>query len=109
MLEGGIIAKLLDEKWKTFASVMFLKKMIFQILHLICMSLAIYMRPNFEDPLMRGLQPGTNMEDYDPVRYSIKIQFLFFIVMKERKLNKISLLTFGSISMLHNFPSYNII
>ena len=67
------------------------------------------MRPNFEDPLMRGLQPGTNMEDYDPVRYSIKIQFLFFIVMKERKLNKISLLTFGSISMLHNFPSYNII
>ena len=69
MLEGGIIAKLLDEKWKTFAMMMFYKKMLFQIIHLLCISFAIYSRPEFDQPLMRGLQPETQIEDEDIVRY----------------------------------------
>ena len=68
MLEGGIIAKLLDEKWKTFAMMMFYKKMFFLILHLLCISFSIYSRPEFSQPLMRGLQPGTEMEDEDIIR-----------------------------------------
>ena len=69
MLEGGIIAKLLDEKWKTFAMMMFYKKMLFQIIHLLCISFSIYSRPEFDQPLMRGLQPETRMEDEDLVRF----------------------------------------
>ena len=69
MLEGGIIAKLLDEKWKTFAMMMFYKKMFFLILHLLCISFSIYSRPEFSQPLMRGLQPGTEMEDEDIIRW----------------------------------------
>ena len=69
MLEGGIIAKLLDEKWKTFAMMMFYKKMFFLILHLLCISFSIYSRPEFSQPLMRGLQPGTDMEDEDIIRW----------------------------------------
>ena len=68
MLEGGIIAKLLDEKWRTFAMMMFYKKMLFQIIHLLCISFAIYSRPEFDQPLMRGLQPETQIEDEDIVR-----------------------------------------
>ena len=42
MLEGGIIAKLLDEKWKTFAQMLFYKKMLFHVIHLLCISLIVY-------------------------------------------------------------------
>ena len=44
MLEGGIIAKLLEEKWKTFAQGIFFKKMFITLIHLLTMSLAIYSR-----------------------------------------------------------------
>ena len=60
MLEGGIIAKLLEEKWKTFAQVrlpfkqsrvfilfwqgIFFKRMFVTLLHLLAMSVAIYSR-----------------------------------------------------------------
>lgn len=36
MLEGGIIAKLLEEKWTTFAQMFFMKRLIICIIHLIC-------------------------------------------------------------------------
>ena len=68
MLEGGIIAKLLDEKWKTFAQMMFYKKMFFHVLHLLSISFTVYSRPEFDQPLMRGLQPETEMQDKDVFR-----------------------------------------
>ena len=68
MLEGGIIAKLLEEKWKTFAQMIFYKKIFFQIIHLLCISFAIYSRPNFETPLMRGIQPDTEIQEEDIIR-----------------------------------------
>ncbi|XP_051173131.1 uncharacterized protein LOC127289317 isoform X2 [Leptopilina boulardi] len=43
MLDGGIIQKLLEEKWKTFAR--FLKRLIILIFHLASLSLAVYLRP----------------------------------------------------------------
>ena len=46
MLEGGIIAKLLEEKWTTFASMFFIKRLVITIIHLICIRIAIYFRPD---------------------------------------------------------------
>ncbi|XP_044754337.1 uncharacterized protein LOC123313493 [Coccinella septempunctata] len=48
MLDGGIIQRLLEEKWKTFARNQFLKRLLILILHLVLLSLAVYLRP--EDP-----------------------------------------------------------
>jgi transient receptor potential cation channel subfamily V protein 6 len=44
MLEGGIIAKLLDEKWSTYAQGFFMKRLMILILHLITLSCAVYLR-----------------------------------------------------------------
>ncbi|KAL1514086.1 hypothetical protein ABEB36_003405 [Hypothenemus hampei] len=53
MLDGGIIQRLLEEKWKAFARNQFLKRLIILIVHLAFMSLAIYMRPDDPDePLL---------------------------------------------------------
>ena len=68
MLEGGIIAKLLEEKWKTFAQMIFYKKIFFQIIHLLCISFAVYSRPPFDQPLMRGIQANTEIKEQDIVR-----------------------------------------
>ena len=68
MLEGGIIAKLLEEKWKTFAQMIFYKKIFFQIIHLLCISFAVYSRPPFDEPLMRGIQADTEILEKDIVR-----------------------------------------
>ncbi len=45
MLDGGIIQRLLEEKWKTFAQRQFMKRMIIAFLHLFVMSIAVYLRP----------------------------------------------------------------
>ncbi|XP_043256262.1 uncharacterized protein LOC122399562 [Colletes gigas] len=45
MLDGGIIQRLLEEKWKTFARLQFLKRLIILAFHLTSLSLAVYMRP----------------------------------------------------------------
>lgn len=45
MLDGGIIQKLLEEKWKTFARLQFLKRLIILVFHLASLSLAVYLRP----------------------------------------------------------------
>uniref|UniRef100_A0AAR5PGZ3 Ion transport domain-containing protein n=1 Tax=Dendroctonus ponderosae TaxID=77166 RepID=A0AAR5PGZ3_DENPD len=53
MLDGGIIQRLLEEKWKAFARNQFLKRLIILIVHLAFMSLAVYMRPDDPDePLL---------------------------------------------------------
>ncbi|XP_033225475.1 uncharacterized protein LOC117178246 [Belonocnema kinseyi] len=45
MLDGGIIQRLLEEKWKTFARLQFLKRLIILVFHLASLSLAVYLRP----------------------------------------------------------------
>jgi transient receptor potential cation channel subfamily V protein 6 len=45
MLDGGIIQRLLEEKWKTFAQRQFLKRITIAFIHLIGMSIAVYLRP----------------------------------------------------------------
>jgi len=46
MLDGGIIQRLLEEKWKTFARRQFFKRISIAFLHLLAMSLAVYTRPD---------------------------------------------------------------
>lgn len=45
MLDGGIIERLLEEKWKTFAQQQFLKRLIILFIHLLVMSMSVYSRP----------------------------------------------------------------
>ncbi|XP_076546096.1 transient receptor potential cation channel subfamily V iav [Osmia lignaria lignaria] len=54
MLDGGIIQRLLEEKWKTFARLQFLKRLIILVFHLTSLSLAVYFRPsNVDTALMK--------------------------------------------------------
>nr|XP_045581773.1 uncharacterized protein LOC123745342 [Procambarus clarkii] len=50
MLEGGIIQRLLEEKWKTFARNQFLKRLAIMLLQLILLSVAVYLRPCYCGP-----------------------------------------------------------
>ncbi|XP_060529714.1 uncharacterized protein LOC132704064 isoform X2 [Cylas formicarius] len=53
MLDGGIIQRLLEEKWKAFARNQFLKRLGILSIHLLCLSLAVYLRPDDPDePLL---------------------------------------------------------
>lgn len=45
MLDGGIIERLLEEKWKTFAQQQFLKRLFILFIHLFFMSISVYTRP----------------------------------------------------------------
>uniref|UniRef100_A0A1B0BB69 Ion transport domain-containing protein n=1 Tax=Glossina palpalis gambiensis TaxID=67801 RepID=A0A1B0BB69_9MUSC len=45
MLDGGIIQRLLEEKWKTFAQNQFLKRLLILMVHLLCLSVSVYLRP----------------------------------------------------------------
>ncbi|KPJ00835.1 Transient receptor potential cation channel subfamily V member 6 [Papilio xuthus] len=44
MLDGGIIQRLLEEKWKTFARQKFLKRLMIFMLHLLLLSVSVYLR-----------------------------------------------------------------
>ncbi|XP_050533722.1 transient receptor potential cation channel subfamily V member 5 isoform X2 [Daktulosphaira vitifoliae] len=55
MLDGGIIQKLLEEKWKTFARKQFMKRLIILCIHLIMLSISIYLRPVDQDKPLLGL------------------------------------------------------
>ena len=77
MLEGGIIAKLLDEKWSTYAQGMFMKRLMILILHLLTLSMAVYQRPSTDFSLLRGLKPGTeSITAEDISRYCFEIATL---------------------------------
>ncbi|PNF32727.1 hypothetical protein B7P43_G11586 [Cryptotermes secundus] len=57
MLDGGIIQRLLEEKWKTFARNQFLKRLAILFLHLFMLSMAIYLRPvDHNKPLLGGTE-----------------------------------------------------
>ncbi|XP_044006234.1 uncharacterized protein LOC122851212 [Aphidius gifuensis] len=62
MLDGGIIQRLLEEKWKTFARLQFLKRLIILVFHLTTLSLAVYLRPaDIDADLMIWTNEFTNM------------------------------------------------
>ncbi|XP_060880261.1 transient receptor potential cation channel subfamily V member 5 [Metopolophium dirhodum] len=54
MLDGGIIQKLLEEKWKTFARKQFMKRLVILSIHLIMLSISIYLRPVDQDKPLLG-------------------------------------------------------
>ncbi|KAJ8967525.1 hypothetical protein NQ314_002840 [Rhamnusium bicolor] len=65
MLDGGIIQRLLEEKWKTFARNQFLKRLLILVVHLIFMSLAVYLRPDDPDePLLLWTDDPTIIARY---------------------------------------------
>ena len=68
MLEGGIIAKLLEEKWNTFAQLIFMKRLLICALHLISISIAIYTRPDMETSMLNGITSG-EITTSDVTRY----------------------------------------
>ena len=70
MLDGGIIQRLLEEKWKTFARMQFLKRLIILFLHLLSLSVAVYTRPNQDRPLMTDVD---HLEPIDYVRFTFEI------------------------------------
>merc|ERR550539_103423 len=76
MLEGGIIAKLLDEKWNTFAKMIFFKRLGKALIQLICISVAIYARPQKDGSLNAGIEEGTNVTSGDITRYCFEIAAL---------------------------------
>lgn len=49
MLDGGIIQRLLEEKWKTFARNQFLKRLLILFIHLFFLSISVYLRPVSEN------------------------------------------------------------
>lgn len=49
MLDGGIIQRLLEEKWKTFARNQFLKRLLILFVHLFFLSISVYTRPATEN------------------------------------------------------------
>ncbi|XP_059616781.1 uncharacterized protein LOC132261808 [Phlebotomus argentipes] len=64
MLDGGIIQRLLEEKWKTFARGQFLKRLLILFAHLLCLSISIYLRPESEKSDEEEVEP-TNAPDDD--------------------------------------------
>lgn len=54
MLDGGIIERLLEEKWKTFAQQQFLKRLLILFIHLFFMSISVYTRPRRGRMRMNG-------------------------------------------------------
>ena len=91
MLEGGIIAKLLEEKWSTFAMIMFYKKLAKLFLHLICLSVALYERPRKEKSLVVGMKDDSEVSKDDITRYIFEIAsllgtFEFFLIQNGEEL-----------------------
>ncbi|XP_054273420.1 transient receptor potential cation channel subfamily V member 6 [Macrosteles quadrilineatus] len=68
MLDGGIIQRLLEEKWKTFARRQFLKRLAILALHLLMMSVAVYLRPDDRD---QTLLEGRDFQSY--TRYGFEL------------------------------------
>ncbi|XP_052742122.1 uncharacterized protein LOC112045497 [Bicyclus anynana] len=62
MLDGGIIQRLLEEKWKTFARTKFLKRLLILGLHLLLLSVSVYLRLS---SLEADIHPDWGLEVYD--------------------------------------------
>ncbi|CAH2097655.1 unnamed protein product [Euphydryas editha] len=69
MLDGGIIQRLLEEKWKTFARTKFLKRLLILMLHLLLLSISVYLR---HSSLEADAHPNWGLEVND-VRSGIRL------------------------------------
>jgi hypothetical protein len=72
MLDGGIIQRLLEEKWKTFAQRQFLKRLGILFFHLLVLSIAVYTRPRRDRPLIP--------DDFDALNAMDITRFCFEII-----------------------------
>ena len=70
MLDGGIIQRLLEEKWKTFARIQFLKRLGILFFHLMMLSAAVYTRPSQDRPLMGDID---KLDAMDYARFCFEI------------------------------------
>nr|QDR50962.1 Inactive transient receptor potential vanilloid [Heliconius melpomene] len=69
MLDGGIIQRLLEEKWKTFARTKFLKRLLILMLHLLLLSVSVYLR---HSSLEADAHPNWGLE-VDDARSGIRL------------------------------------
>lgn len=76
MLDGGIIQRLLEEKWKTFAQNQFLKRLLILLVHLLCLSTSVYLRPahdgDDDDDDENADKKPTDASDEDDDEYNIR-------------------------------------
>jgi len=80
MLSDGVVHHLLQCKWEKFARKKFLRLLLSFILHVLCLSVAVYLRP--DDP--RDLHYGSTPTDYarfvfEATTVAICVLVLFFI------------------------------
>ncbi|KAK9499090.1 hypothetical protein O3M35_003602 [Rhynocoris fuscipes] len=82
MLDGGIIQRLLEEKWKTFARRQFLKRLVILMLHLIFLSGAVYLRPTDRNKPLLG---GDTWQDYTRQGFEIctVIGVLSYVIVQQ--------------------------
>ncbi|CAG9124850.1 unnamed protein product [Plutella xylostella] len=69
MLDGGIIQRLLEEKWKTFARNKFLKRLMILMLHLFLLSISVYLR---HSSIEADTHPNWGLE-VDDVRSGVRL------------------------------------
>ena len=66
MLDGGIIQRLLEEKWKTFAQRQFIKRISIAAAHILVISMAVYLRPG---------NPSRNIGQYEEAKDVVRLCF----------------------------------
>ena len=96
MLDGGIIQRLLEEKWKTFAQIQFLKRLAILFIHLLMLSAAVYSRPNRGSPLMPPLE---EIDTVDCCRFCFEIStclscFGFLVLQQNAEIKNLGLAGF---------------
>ena len=84
MLEGGIVAKLMEEKWNTFAKMAFVKRLLLLCVQLFCISCSIYTRPPIDESLLTGIAPGTVINNQHITRYCFEVFTLQYTLMQDK-------------------------
>ncbi|CAB4069140.1 TRPV6 [Lepeophtheirus salmonis] len=109
MLEGGVIAKLLEEKWTTYAKSSFYKRLAMHCTHVICLSLATYSRPETNKSLLIGIKSGSgDIDDIHIARYcfeisTILVSLMFLIVQQGEEIKNSGINSFFK-NCKGNFP-----
>ncbi|XP_055383290.1 uncharacterized protein LOC129613315 [Condylostylus longicornis] len=83
MLDGGIIQRLLEEKWKTFAHRQFLKRLLILFVHLFFLSCSVYLRPENNETANAEKEKEENDNDYDIrqlMRYACEMTTLIGVI-----------------------------
>ncbi|KAI3387409.1 hypothetical protein SNEBB_003811 [Seison nebaliae] len=104
MLQGGVVFRLLKDKWDTFAQGAFVSRLVLLIFHLIFMSIAIYARPTYE---VEGRLLQFN-ETTDYIRVVAEILNIIFGIISIFNLMILELYTQGWKYFLNSLISNNI-